>query len=122
MDEKEKNRGGCLSGWLVFTFITSFLATIFGMGLASLSLYGNLEIRRSLVGMSDTLLAYAIISYIALICVIGMINWKRWGFYGYILCTVAMGAIAHSLGLPLSRVLLSSSGIIVLGALILERW
>jgi hypothetical protein len=56
-------------------------------------------------------LAVAILN---IICLWAMINWQKWGFWGYCLLTTANIPLAISLGMPWQQASLSLLGLLVL--------
>jgi uncharacterized integral membrane protein len=74
-----RDRGGCLTLWLSVSIILSIFAIVGILGVFGEVSRSSLAVQsRAQAGV--TLLGLLIVG--GLICLFGMLNWKRWGVYG----------------------------------------
>lgn len=83
----QKKRGGCLTTWLVFVIIADCLAA-----LSSLALIGDNSI---MDGFGEFLL---LLSIGQIVSAVGILNWKKWGVYGFVTCVLLSVLVGFSLG------------------------
>jgi hypothetical protein len=115
---KPKERGGCLTAWLIFSLIIYGLLTAFFL---FVSIEGVIRARTSnkspFVGFVVGLLI------IKLVCLAGIWRWRRWGVIGYFI----VNALAAILALATESAVgpQSFGGLIeigIIGALVYSRW
>lgn len=100
----ERNRGGCLTAFLVYVIVANalLLMLIFSM------------LSQNDGSVSDTLILFSIVNQIFVVaCAIGLWYWKRWGYYGM----VAGYLLAISVNFLTGAVLGSFAGLIGLAIL-----
>src|SRR6266487_618063 len=77
---QEKERHGCLTAYLV-------LAIIANSATALLYLFGAAAIKRSTPNIPDWAFPVLIVLVLFnLACAIALLRWKKWGFWGLIVC------------------------------------
>lgn len=72
-----RNRGGCLTLWLILAFLFGSLGTIGYLFLTD-TMYDTYP-----DAPSGIFIAFGILTLIQVVCVVGIWMWKRWGLYGW---------------------------------------
>ncbi|HET6992043.1 MAG TPA: hypothetical protein VFJ43_11995, partial [Bacteroidia bacterium] len=85
---------GCVTAWLILLIIVN-------SGVALLYLFGSEIIARNLPEEIPTSMLYLLgfASVLNVVCAILLFQWKRWGFYGFIITGLAGVIINISIGL-----------------------
>ena len=101
-------RHGCLTAWLIFGLIAQ-TATV---GIYSL---GYSFVHRTLPGFTPLAAGLLVLAGLGSIaCLIGLFQWRRWGFYGIVVITILVCLVNFSLGIGLGRALPGLLGIGIL--------
>ena len=100
-----KQRHGCLTAWLIFMIIANSISAIVYL----------VDPDMVQPGASEWMfLLLAFVGAFNAICAIALLQWKRWGFYGFCVMSVIAGFINVSLGLGIVSLI---SAPIAVGAL-----
>jgi hypothetical protein len=115
---KPKERGGCLTAWLIFSLIVYGLLTAFFLFVSIESVIRGQTSHKSLfVGFAVGLLI------IKLVCLTGIWRWRRWGVIGYFIVNalfVTLALATESAIDPQSFGGLVEIGIV--GAFVYSKW
>jgi len=105
----EKQRHGCVTAWLVLMIIAN-------AGLALVYLLANDTITRNLPENVPSAMIYLLgfIGIINVVFAVLLFQWKRWGFYGYVVSALATFLINLSIGVPATSSILGLVGIGIL--------
>lgn len=94
----EPERGGCLTAFLVVAFLGQIASIFIALSLQSDINSLSSSVRASAsseVGFAQMIVYFVIIvAVIGLVCIWGLWNWKRWGYYG-IIALYVIGAILN---------------------------
>ena len=110
--EGSKSRHGCLTALLVVMIIASSLSAL-------MYLFGSEIIRRTYpdaAGWTFTLLI--ILSLFNIVCAIALLQWKKWGFWGFCASSIVALFINISIGLGIGYVLSGLIGVVLLYAVL----
>ena len=100
-----KQRHGCLTAWLVFMII--------GNSISSLIYLINPDVLQ--VDASEwTFLLLAFLGAVNVMCAIALLQWQRWGFYGFCVTAAISGLVNISIGFGIVSLLYAA---IAVGAL-----
>lgn len=112
----EKNRGGCITAFLIFMFIINPLLTIYYL------LAGDF-IKQNLPGIPDWALpVLAIFGLINLGLAIAIWKWKRIGIYGLWISAVAVLFINLAIGLTPVQSFMGLLGPLIITLLVRPKW
>jgi hypothetical protein len=107
----DKERGGCLTAYLVFLMIGAVVS-----GLRFLTLSSDETNNIS----SDFLIILIAVVLAHIACIVGLWNWKRWGYYGLLL-SYGIGFVVGLLANELSSVVGGLVGGLILLTLMQDR-
>ncbi|MCX6311824.1 MAG: hypothetical protein NT084_09320 [Bacteroidetes bacterium] len=110
---QEKQRHGCITAWLILMIIAnSCIALIY--------LFASDQLSKQMAGDIPTSMFYvlAFISAMNVVFAVFLIQWKRWGFYGFILNALAGFAINLKMGMDIGSSLFGLVGIGILYAIL----
>lgn len=103
-----KPRHGCLTAWLVLMIIANSGAVIMYL------LAGN-TIRQNLPNAAPWAIPLLIVlGIINIICAIALFQWKKWGFFGFVVTSAIAFGINLSVGLGIGKSLLGLLGLAIL--------
>lgn len=113
----EKKRGGCLTALLVLILIGNVLAIIGNLALDAI-VSDNLpsDIGNWFIPLST------IFCVINIICAIAILNWKKWGFYGYLFTSLAGFVMNLSIGFSVIQSALGLLGVVILYLFLVKVW
>ena len=103
-----KQRHGCLTAWLILMIIANSITAV-------VYLFGSGAIRQqfsSAPGWAFPVLAFLGIANV--VCSIALFQWKKWGFFVFIVTTAAAFVVNLMVGVKLVLVLLGLVGLGVL--------
>ena len=101
--QTQPERGGCLTAFLGVSFVLNLLAIPFALYLQSQinDLSGLPNVDSGQLGLAQFFVVVAIVSGIAaVVCIWGLWNWKRWGYYGLIALQIIGGVLNLFGGTP----------------------
>ncbi len=110
---QEKQRHGCITAWLILMIIAnSCIALIY--------LFASDQLSKQMAGDIPTSMFYvlAFISAMNVVFAVFLFQWKRWGFYGFILNALAGFAINLKMGMDIGSSLFGLVGIGILYAIL----
>ncbi len=110
---ERKQRHGCLSAWLILALIINsimVLVYLFGSESSLKQVYPDAS--------ESTFTLLAFLGIINLICTVALFNWKKWGFLGFILTSIAALILNLSIGLGIGQSLFGLVGILILYAVL----
>jgi len=103
-----KQRHGCLTAYLVVAIILSAIASLG-------NLLGGAMIQRAFPNAPVWAMpVLAFIGVFHIVCLVALFQWKKWGFYGVVLCSLASVAVNLIVGLGIGQALFGLIGIAVL--------
>lgn len=112
-----KTRPGFLTAWLVFIIIANSLSAI-------VYLFAGDMITKSIPGgISAPILILLAIGGIAnVIFSVKLIQWKKWGFWGFIITSIGELIIKLSIGLGIGHSLIGLIGVAILYGVLKMTW
>lgn len=116
-DRRAGERGSWLTAWLVYIALSNAWGTY-----RSLDMYWNLVSHRAPNVPHWPFLALGILSSFAIIGVVGLWLWKKWGLFLYLACWASALGVNIFLGVPLWTYLLSLVNVALLYMFLRPRW
>jgi len=115
----ERNRGGCLTAWLVLMILGATFASI-----------SNFFLSDTLGGLSTgyrhgdewVLIAWGVLALIQLVAAVALMLWQKWGFYAVVATAVASLGIQIYLGFPIYLYIYTFVGPLILFLLMKPMW
>jgi hypothetical protein len=113
-----KQRHGCLTTYLVLTFISICIGILANIYIAS-----NFDVWKSSIASvsqnpsaisKETFIFSGLLCIPHLVFLVGLLKWKKWGFYGIIGVSIVSFILNISSGLGLGRSFLGLAGIAIL--------
>ena len=117
LDRKERKRGAWLTAWLVYIALSNAWGTF-----RSLDVYWDLVSHRAPNIPHWPFLTLGILSSIAIIGVLGLWLWKRWGLFLYLACWVSALSVNIFLGVPFWTYVLSVANVALLYVFLQPKW
>lgn len=106
---REKQRHGCVTAWLIFVIIVNSLVSILYL------FAGEFIAKNSEVFISETtILLLGLLGLANVVCAILLFSWKKIGFWGFLITSVAALAINLNLGLSSGQTFGGLIGIAIL--------
>jgi hypothetical protein len=106
---EEKPRHGCLTAWLIMLIIVNSLISL---------LYFFVDISTLNPNVKDlppvTKILFGILSLINIAFAFALLNWKKWGYYGFFVSSIMMFFTNVNFGMPPSNAIVSFVGISLL--------
>jgi len=100
-----KQRHGCLTVWLVLMIIANSLVAV-------IYLFGSAAIGQNFPSAPGwTFPVLAIVGIVNVVCSIALFQWKKWGFFGFIVTTIVAFVVNPILGLNIVQALLGLLGV-----------
>lgn len=106
-----RERHGCVTSWLIFMIIVNSLVALTYLFLWD-SLQENIPDEMGIPDVNSTLLG--VLGILNLIFAILLLNWKKIGFWGYAVTSIAALGINISAGLGIGQSLSGLLGIVIL--------
>lgn len=105
----QKNMHGCLTAWLLLLLLgNAFLTLVYLIG-------GDM---RPLLVPEEShyfiFILFAILGIANAYCTLLLFQWKKWGFWGFIITSIAALILNVSLGMPLGQALSGLFGLAIL--------
>ena len=116
-DRRAGERGAWLTTWLVYIALSNAWGTY-----RSLDTYWNLVSHRAPNIPHWPFLTLGILSSFAIIGVVGLWLWKKWGLFLYLACWASALGVNIFLGVPLWTYLLSLVNVALLYMFLRPRW
>ena len=105
---EQKKRHGCLTAVLILMLIANSATAL-------MYLFGSNVILQAVPGIpSWSLIALGIFAAINLVCTIAIFKWKKWGFWGFIITSIAALFVNLSIGLGIGQSLMGLGGLALL--------
>ena len=105
---EQKQRHGCLLAFLI-------LLVVVNSGVALVYLLGSQVIQKSVPQAPMwAIMVLGVVSAFNVICAIAIFNWKKWGFWGFVLTSLVALYINLTIGLGIGNSLLGLVGVAVL--------
>jgi hypothetical protein len=116
----ERRRHGCLTAWLIFMLVANSLLAV---ALVLTGVLSNTLNEAAAQQGTPVLPGWAIFVSIGIllfniVCAIALLNWKKWGFYGFLGSTVASFVINLALGVPIAQSIGGFIGVAILYGLL----
>jgi hypothetical protein len=110
---EQKQRHGCVTAWLILIIVLNSLTAL-------LYLLGGNFIRQNLPSEVPTsmMILLAVLAALNVVFAVLLLTWKKIGFWGFILTSLAAVAINLSLGLGIAQSLIGLLGIVILWAVL----
>jgi hypothetical protein len=102
-----KQRHGCLTAWLVLMIIANAAAALY--------LLGSAAIRQnfpSAPAWAFPVLAVMVIANV--VCAIALFQWKKWGFFGFLVTSAVTFVVNLMVGLNILQAILGFAGVATL--------
>ncbi len=114
-----RNRGGCLTAWLVLMIIGATFASI-----SNFFLHDTLGRMATGFRIGDewVLIAWGVLALVQLIAAVALMLWKKWGFYAVAATAVASLGIQIYLGFPIYLYIYTFVGPLILYLLMKPMW
>ncbi len=107
-----KQRHGCLTAWLVLMILAN-------AAVAYIYLFASAAIKQSLPSAPAwAFLALAIGGVVNIICAIALFQWKKWGFYGFLVTAAVVFGVNLMIGINIVQALFGLVGIAILYAVL----
>jgi len=113
---QERNRGGCLTAFLVAMMIINPLVAILYLAAGS-TIAKNLPNAPS--WSIPVLGIFCIVNFAG---AIALWRWKRWGFYAFVVSALVALVVNIIIGIPLYQVIWGPLGVVILYALLRRVW
>jgi hypothetical protein len=124
MSTSTRQRGGCLSLFLLVLVVFALYNLISSFGLQQA--YQDLAAQGLSVEVivpSWLVPAQIVISVLTLACIYGIFTWKKWGVYGLVLLwAIGLGIGAASIGIAPMAVLILGIQVLLLAVALRGRW
>jgi hypothetical protein len=117
LDRKERKRGIWLTAGLVYIALSNAWGTF-----RSLDVYWDLVSHRAPNVPHWPFLTLGILSSIAIIGVVGLWLWKRWGLLVYLACWASALGVNIFLGVPFWTYVLSLANVALLYVFLQPKW
>lgn len=113
---KSRERGGCLTAWLVVVLITNALIAFYYLTSTSAmqQVYPTIS--------SGVFLLLAVIGAVNVASAIGLWTWHKWGFYLFVATSIITLVINIGIGLPILSSLAGLIGVGILWYLLHKKW
>lgn len=115
----ERSRHGCLTAWLIFMIVVNSFVVLANLAFGLLSNQINSAVAAQ--GVSVPTWAWLVLAGLGIfniICASALLNWKKWGFYGFLGTSVAAFIVNLSIGVGLPSSLSGFLGIAILYGLL----
>jgi hypothetical protein len=107
-----KQRHGCVTAWLILMIVMNSLSAI-------LYLFAGDMMSRTIPGITtSTLIILAVLGIANVIFSALLFQWNKWGFWGFIITSIAALVINLSIGIGIGRSLFGLVGIAILYAIL----
>ncbi len=113
---QNKERHGCVTAWLILMIVLNSLVALLYL-FTSDKIAANLS--EDVSGPMIILLGF--MSIINVICAALLLKWKKIGFWGFLISSIAVLAINLSIGLSVTQSLIGLAGIAILYAVLQIR-
>jgi hypothetical protein len=113
---EHKQRGGCLTAFLVLMFIANPITALF-------YLFGTEILHKGLPNAPEWMFpVLAVLASAQLVCAIGMWTWRKWGVYGSFTLAALGFVINLAMGINPMQAFMGLGGPIILAVLIKPIW
>jgi hypothetical protein len=112
---QSRERGGCLTAWLILVLIANALIAFYYLTSTS-------ALQQVYPVSSVIFLLLAVIGAVNVVSAIGLWTWHRWGFYLFGVTSLITLVINIGIGLPIVSSLLGLVGVGILWFLLRNRW
>jgi hypothetical protein len=107
-----KQRHGCLTAWLVLMIIAN-------SGTALVYLLGSAAIKQNLPNAPGWAFpVLAVLGILNVACAVALLQWKKWGFFGFIASALAAFGVNLAIGLNIVQACFGLVGVAVLYAVL----
>lgn len=104
----QKQRHGCLTAFLIVMIVLNSITAL-------AYLVGSQAIQQALPGIPAwALIVLGVVAVFNLVCAIALFNWKKWGFWGFIISSIVTLVINLNIGLGVAQSLSGLIGVAVL--------
>jgi len=113
---QSRERGGCLTAWLILVLIANALVAFSYIATAP-------GLQQTYPTIPTTLfLVLGIIGALNVVSAIGLWTWHKWGFYLYAASSIVTFVINVAIGLPILSSLIGLLGVAILWYLLHKKW
>ena len=113
MASNPKQRHGCVTAWLIFMIIANSLTAVLYL------FAGNTIVQNMSGNISNTMLiVLAILGIANVVFSVMLLNWKKIGFWGFVITSIVVLIINLSIGLGIAQSVLGLLGIVILYAVL----
>ena len=113
MTSNPKQRHGCVTAWLIFMIIANSLTAVLYL------FAGNTIVQNMSGNISNTMLiVLAILGIANVVFSVMLLNWKKIGFWGFVITSIVVLIINLSIGLGIAQSVLGLLGIVILYAVL----
>jgi hypothetical protein len=107
-----KQRHGCLTAWLVLMIIAN-------SGTALVYLLGSAAIKQTLPSAPAWCFPLlAVLGLLNVVCAVALLQWRKWGFFGFVVSALAAFGINLAIGLNIVQACFGLVGVGVLYAVL----
>ena len=104
----QKQRHGCLIAFLIVMIVLNSITAL-------AYLVGSQAIQQALPGIPAwALIVLGVVAVFNLVCAIALFNWKKWGFWGFIISSIVTLVINLNIDLGVAQSLSGLIGVAVL--------
>jgi hypothetical protein len=116
---EQRNRGGCLTAWLVLMILGATFAAI-----------SNFFLSDTMSGFSSgfkhgdqwVLIAWGVLALVQLVAAVALMLWKKWGFWAVVATAAGSLALQIYLGFPIYLYIYTFVGPLILFLLMKPTW
>jgi hypothetical protein len=109
-----RQRHGCLTAWLIFLIVGNSLSILSNLAFSVSPQISSTLAAQGIDMPGWTWLLLAVLGIFNVVCAIGLLKWKKWGFYGFVASSVAAFIINLSVGVNIATSLFGFIGIAIL--------
>jgi len=103
-----KQRHGCLTAWLILMIVANSLSAL-------MYLFARNLIMDAVPGAPGwTFPVYAALGTVNVVCAVALARWKKWGFYGFVLTTIAGLVMNILIQVEVRQIIFGLLGIVIL--------